>query len=287
MAQRKEENSSVLIWLHWIGVLYVCLIAFALVVATGGAMISYLPWLDLVVSTANGPIQIGPNLQMIGTGLALVLLVYLPSSLRVLKLEASHREFAMTMEDVTKAYIASHEADRSDLFNLSSEFDSVRERINHMRDHPELAKLEPAVLDVAAQMSHVTRDLAAVYSDEAVTRAKSILRQRQVELEEFTDHLSMARRQTDEIKRWTQQMEVEGNVADAQLAQLRQDLSEILPSLGLKVIRGPKPKPELQAKLVDDTKRIEKGNIVAIADESSNAPKVKLPPNKNDSAAAE
>ncbi|MGB0799434.1 MAG: DNA repair protein [Planktomarina sp.] len=287
MSQKSNEQNSTMIWLHWIGVIYVSMIAGALVVVTAAAMINFLPWLDLVVSTSRGPSQIGPNVQMIATGLALVLLVYLPSSLRVLKLEASHREFAMTMDDVSKAYLASHEGDREGLFNLSSEFDSVRERINHMRDHPELAKLEPAVLDVAAQMSHVTRDLAAVYSDEAVTRAKSILRQRQVELEEFTDHLSMARRQTDEIKRWTQQMQVEGNVADAQLSQLRQDLSEILPTLGLKVIRGPKvqPKPELEAKVVNPPKQIEQGNIVAIADDAN--PKPAKDSNRRGSEAAQ
>ncbi len=275
------EKNTVLIWLHWVGIVYVGLVALVLVAATGAAMLKIIPWFDILVPKGDGSwLQMGPTIQIILTGMAMILVTYLPSSLRVLKLEAEHRDFNLTMEDVSKAYIASHEADRAGLFNLSSEFDSVRERINHMRAHPELSKLEPAVLDVAAQMSHTSRELAEVYSDEAVDRAKTVLRQRQIELEEFSDQLALARRQTDEVKRWIQQLEVEGSVTDNQLAQLKQDLAEILPSVGLKVIRGPKQpmQPAIEASSADAMPAAledQSQNVVSLQDDAPSTAKLK------------
>ena len=74
------------------------------------------------------------------------------------------------MTDVSRAYGAVHAADRSDDFRLSNEFDSVRERPAYLRDHPDLSSLESSVLEVAAQMLHVSNELAEVYSNDRVTR---------------------------------------------------------------------------------------------------------------------
>ncbi|MGB1236048.1 MAG: DNA repair protein [Planktomarina sp.] len=291
MSKKNIEQNPALIWLHWVGIVYVALMASCLVAATGAAMLELMPWFDILIPTTRGAIQMGPTIQILSTGMIMVLVMYLPSSLRVLKLEAAHRDFNLTMDDVTKAYAASHEADRAGVFNLSSEFDSVRERINHMRQHPELSKLEPAILDVASQMSHVSRDLADVYSDEAVDRAKTVLRQRQLELEEFSDQLALARRQTDEVKRWVQQLEVEGSVSENQLGQLKQDLAEILPAVGLKVIRGPKQpiKPAIEADTAVQTEMTQledhSQNIVTMSDDKKSKAKVKIFRDKESRAA--
>ena len=42
------------------------------------------------------------------------------------------------MEDIARAYHLCHTADRAGVFTLSSEFDSVRERLAYQRDHPDL-----------------------------------------------------------------------------------------------------------------------------------------------------
>ena len=62
---------------------------------------------------------------------------------RVMRLENSHRSFRVTMWDVAQAYQAAHAADRDGCFRLKSEFDSVRERLEHLRRHPDLGVLEP------------------------------------------------------------------------------------------------------------------------------------------------
>ena len=87
-----------------------------------------------------------------------------------------------TLTDITRAYGAVHAADRGDAFRFSTEFDAVRERLAYLRDHPDLSSLEPALLEVAAQMSHISKELAEVYSDERVNRARSFLEQRQYEV---------------------------------------------------------------------------------------------------------
>jgi len=102
-----------------------------------------------------------------------------------------------------------------------------------MRDHPDLAGLEPAILDVAAQMSHESHDLAEVYSDEAVTRAKDFLKQRQEETDRFVEQLSMAEHATDELRRWSMDLKEEDETVAARLEVLEKDLAEILPNIGL------------------------------------------------------
>lgn len=109
--------------------------------------------------------QVGP------TALALLLCVCLPANARIMALETSHRRFNMGMQDVARAYALAHGADRAGLFRLSSEFDAVRERLIYRRDHPDLGSLEPDLLEVAAQMPHVSQELAEICSDEKVARA--------------------------------------------------------------------------------------------------------------------
>merc|ERR1712173_435973 len=107
-----------------------------------------------------GPVEnAGMYAQLALTVLAVGLCFFLPTNRRVMQLETSHRQFNVGMQDVARAYAAVHAADRAETFQMSSEFDSVRERLAYLRDHPDLATLEPAVLEMAAQMSHVARDL--------------------------------------------------------------------------------------------------------------------------------
>lgn len=248
MAHRPQEprKRGFWAWLHVrlqiIGFLYLGVALIAAVFVAFMAAFGLMPWLEVPLEIGGQAYaNAGMVLQLAGTGVLFAMMFFLPGALRVLHLENSHRSFHMTMEDVTRAYLTAHEADRAGVFSMSSEFDAVRERMIFMREHPDLIALEPALIDVAAQMSQTSRDLAAIYSDEKMARARSVLRQRQEELIDFQDHLEMAKKTTAEIRRWVNQLEIEESITDSQVAQLKTDLAEVLPGLGLKVIKSAKP----------------------------------------------
>lgn len=207
-----------------------------LVLAALGAALGLLPWLDLPLSFGDTPVpQAGAGLQLGLTGLFLLLCLYLPANARMARLESAHRSFAMGVEDVARAYRMAHSADRTGLFTLSAEFDSVRARMEALRKHPDFGHLEPELLQLAAQMSHETRELARSYSDVKVARAKAFLQQRQEEVQALTDRLAIARHTCDELRRWLTDIEAEERQAQQQLKRLEADLREILPGLGYAV----------------------------------------------------
>ena len=136
------------------------------------ASIGLIPWLEIPVSVNGEPIAQAGMLTQIGVTTILLLMCFLvPTSQRVMKLEHAHHAFSIRMEDVAQAYIIAHADDRKGLFNCRSEFDAVKERLTHLRAHPDLSGLEPDILEVAAQMSRISEELAQVYSDEHVDRA--------------------------------------------------------------------------------------------------------------------
>lgn len=197
------------------------------------------PWLGVSLSWGTDPVaQAGMWVQIGLTTLAVMLMAFLPSNARIMALENSHRRFQIGMEDVARAYHIAHAADRSGTFRLSSEFDAVRERLAHLRTHPDLDSLEPALLEIAAQMSHVSRELAEVYSDENVARARAFLHQRQQEVERFDARLAQAKSVANELRHWLHQVELEESVAASQLERLRVELDAVLPDLGIETVVG-------------------------------------------------
>lgn len=192
------------------------------------------PWLELSARYGGVPLPwAGMALQIGFTLFCLGLCFFLPASRRVMRLERSHRDFHISMEDVARAYRASHAADRAGLFRASSEFDSVRERITHLRNHPDLGALETGVLEVAAQMSHEARDLARIYSADKVARAREFLRQRQEEAAQMEDAIKTARVTCDELRHWLIEVQTEEALAKRHLVRLESDLLELLPQLGI------------------------------------------------------
>lgn len=219
-------------------------IAFSVVVlgATLAAAFGFAPWLSFTASYGETAVPYaGMITQLFLAALSVSLCFYLPSNRRILELEKSHRNFHISMNDISRAYLAAHKADKEQMFTLSSEFDSVRERIMHLRDHPELHTLEPSVLEVASQMSHEARDLADVYSDEKVARARTFLRQRQQEIESYREQISLAQKTCVDLKRWSQQVNVEDSVVSTQMQRLEADLAEILPLIGYEMTDAPEP----------------------------------------------
>lgn len=192
----------------------------------------YAPWLEMTATFGGvGYPQAGQIVQIGGTSLLIGLCAFLPANARIMALETSHRRFHIGMEDVARAYRAAHAADREGAFRLKSEFDSVRERMAYLRDHPDLAELEPSVLEIASQMSHISRDLASTYSDSSLERARDFLIQRQQEIEDFNTRLDSAKASAAEMRVWIDKVELEESVAKAQLDRLQAELSDILPEL--------------------------------------------------------
>ena len=205
----------------------------ASVLLTGLSLGGVLPWLQLDVSFGGQAVPYaGMAVQILFTLLLVSLLVFLPSNARVLRLERTHRDFRVNLNDIAEAYSIAHASDRSGVFALSEEFETVRERLHHLRNHPDLGNLEPEILEIAAKMSFVSRDLATVYSDENVARARAFLTQRQEEIARYANYLNAARRTCAELKRWTEDVKAEERQVKRQVARLDADLQEILPKLG-------------------------------------------------------
>lgn len=189
------------------------------------------PYIPLSYEGAHVP-HAGAALQLGFTALLCLVCLLFPANRRMARLERSHRSFAMGVEDVARAYRLAHAADRAGVFALSGEFEAVRARLEHLRKHPDLAHLEPELLQLAAQMSFASRDLARTYSDDRVARAQGFLKQRQEEAEAMADRIALARRTVDELRRWLTDVESEERKAEVQIKRLEADLREILPQLG-------------------------------------------------------
>ncbi|WP_233193038.1 DNA repair protein [Acidimangrovimonas sediminis] len=205
----------------------------AAIAASAMAALGQWPWLqfearfgDTTFAAAGTWAQIGLTAFLVG------LCFFLPANGRMMRLERSHRDFRISIDDVTTAYAAAHAADRDGAFALSSEFESMRARMEHLRHHPDLSHLEPELLQLAAEMSHISRDLARVYSDEKVARAKTFLVQRQQEVDSLREKLKLAQYACDELKRWMADIEADETDAARQIARLESDLRDVLPGLG-------------------------------------------------------
>jgi hypothetical protein len=219
--------------LQTLGQVVVVGLALALAAASLAAAFGLIPWPQIALFFGGQALpQAGMWLQLGLTALLIMLTFYLPANARMARLERSHRSFAMGMQDVAQAYRQAHAADRAGVFALSGEFESMRARMEHLRKHPDFQHLEPELLQLAAQMSLETRDLARAYSDIKVNRAKDFLRQRQQEIDHLTERLGLARTICDELRRWSTDLQAEELQAQAQLKRLEADLKEILPQLG-------------------------------------------------------
>lgn len=220
------------------------------------AALGVLPWVVLPLEWNGTALPAAGIYAQIGlTGFALSLCFFLPTNGRMMRLEDSHRSFQLGVDDITRAYHAAHAADRDGLFRTGDAFDDMRARIGFMRAHPDLGRLEPEILDVAAKMSHISRDLADAYSDERISRARSFLKERQYEIDQFNDRLAHAKAIQSEFSEWITRIELDENVARAQMERLVDELETMLPEFST----GAAAMPALQhtAKVTQLPKRAE------------------------------
>ncbi|WP_341214174.1 DNA repair protein [uncultured Limimaricola sp.] len=240
--------------MQMIAMMTLAIAATAAAAATIAAALGYLPWLELTARFGETSLPwAGMALQIFLTVLLVTLVFFLPSAGRVLALEHSHRHFRISMDDVARAYHVAHTADRAGVFTMSSEFDAVRERLAFLRDHPDLGHLEHDVMEVAAQMGEQSRDLADIYSDEKVSRARKFLAQRQEDAERQQERIIEALHVCREMKRWADQVELEESVVASQLAQLDDQLQTMLPELGFE---APRRAEATDAVMPDDAPKV-------------------------------
>ncbi|WP_420586933.1 DNA repair protein [Ruegeria sp.] len=214
----------------------ICAAALAAVSATVLAAFGVLPWLSMQAGFGTGPVtDAGMYIQIGLTALILMLAFYLPANARMMALENTHRKFDLNMHDIAEAYQMAHAADREGLFMMSSEFDAVKERMGFLRHHPDLQTLEPQILELAAQMSQISHELAETYGDAKVSRARLFLQQRQEEIEQFQGRIEEAQVIQNELRQWTRDVEMEESIARSQLARLRDELFELLPELSVQL----------------------------------------------------
>lgn len=228
----KSTISFLQVLMQRLALLLLVAIAVFMTAYTVACWFGFADWLSLAVTLGDTAYpQAGPLLQGTITALAVGLCFFVPTNARVMALETSHRRFQIGMTDVAQAYRVAHTADRKGVFQLKSEFDSVRERMAFLREHPDLSELEPSVLEIASQMSHLSRDLASVYSDRNVARARDFLIQRQQEIEDFNLRLESAKAVATEMRQWLDRVEMDEAVAESQLGRLCDELTELLPEL--------------------------------------------------------
>lgn len=219
--------------MHFIAMVVLAIVALAAIAYTLASAFGVMPWLTFSATFGEWSMpQAGMVVQIALTVILASLLFFMPSANRIIALERSHRKFQVSMEDVARAYHLCHTADRAGVFTMSSEFDAVRERLSYLRDHPDLDSLEPQLMELAAQMSQQSRELADIYNDEKVARAKTFLRQRQEEAERQQQLIVEAHHALRDIRKWSQQVELEESVVASQLSQLEEQLEATLPALG-------------------------------------------------------
>ena len=219
--------------LHVTALFVVAVFAMAALTYTGLCIVGSADWLQLQASIGGVAYpNAGPWIQGGLTAMLAAMAFFLPTTARMMALETSHRNFHISMDDVARAYHDVHAADRAGVFTLSSEFDAVRERLAYLRDHPDLSTLEAGVMEVAAQMSVQSKHLAEIYSAERVARAKAFLRQRQQAAEEQQERIMEAMHICEQIRTWSDQVEIEEARVASQLAYLDDRLQSTLPLLG-------------------------------------------------------
>lgn len=215
-------------WALFIGMTVITLAAILASAALFAAAAGALPWPAIPISIAGSEtFDIGPP-ALLGLCLVLVsLCAFLPAAIRVRRLEATHRDFALRMEDVARAYWAAHRADRTGIFRLEREFDAVRERALFLANHPDLGELDHSLVELASQMSTESRELARIYSDEKVARARDTLARRTEDVVRLERQIEAAHGVCTQLKRDLDAVEVEEAVIRSRLARLDAELAEL------------------------------------------------------------
>jgi hypothetical protein len=206
----------------------------------GLAWAEVVSWPVLTVTLANGTVHnamyyVSYAVSVIG----LLIFSLVPGSKRVLRLEQTHREFKISMNDVAAAFYMAFTADRNNMFMLPEKFDGTRERFEFLKSLPEFADFEPEILTLAAQMSYQARQLAKAFSTETVARAEDFLRQRKHELDRGEERVQTAQAILERVRSEARALALSEQIQDSQITRIIEAIHEQLAPLGFQVIAKP------------------------------------------------
>ncbi len=184
------------------------------------------PWLSITAAFGGTTLPwAGPAFQIGVTVLLVAVAAFLPSSLRVARLEHSHRLFEIDMDDITKAYRAAHMADRAEMFEMRREFDAVRERYKFLKEKTNLSEIDDQLLIIGAQMSEQSRDLAERFSDRRVARVREGLERRREDVDTMEARLDEIQAKAVKLARMRDDVEIDNDQLEARIDALRAELN--------------------------------------------------------------
>lgn len=112
-------------------------LALLLVASSRAAAFGLMPWPPLALFFGGAALPNAGMWLQLGLTLLLILMTfYLPANTRMARPERSHRSFAIGMDDVAQAYRQTHAADRTGVFAVSGEFESMRTRMKQLCPPP-------------------------------------------------------------------------------------------------------------------------------------------------------
>ncbi len=207
-------------------------IAIMLAGLTIGSALGYLPWPQIPLSLGRFTLPDAGKWLQIGLTFLLILQSFLllptPRGIHV----GAPPRLDVGIEDIARAYRIAHSADRSNGFPMASEFESMRARMEYLGRHPDLSRLEPELLRLAAMMSQESKPLADAFSDEKIARAQDFLDRRQAEAQALSDRLGRARAICRSLRNRIDEIEEEEETSRAGLEKLDEELRALLPALG-------------------------------------------------------
>lgn len=167
---------------------------------------------------------------------------------RAIKLENSHRNFHIGMDDVEMAFLQAFAADKAGMFRLPNLFDAVRERMLHLRNLPDLQGFEPDILALAAQMSQVSAKVAQAFSEEKVAHAQAFIAQRLDEVVRLERQITTLRELKASIKKQALTITTDKAALDKEAEATWNEIVQILASLGYSVAETSSNVTRLEAK---------------------------------------
>ena len=146
----------------------------------------------------------------------------------MLEFHLERRDFSLQLEDVQEAFATLFAYDREGVFTLPGEYDAIRERIRAARNHPDLLQMNGEVLEVAAELSYVLRDLAATYSTERVKDARDAIKTAHQRVAELEERVKIIKAVEEEVRREVVPLEMDKSIAESELRRSCHGIADIL-----------------------------------------------------------
>ena len=216
------------VWGHRLALAILLLVTVITVTYPILAALGMLEWVKIPIIYGGTEYDIGAHVSIALALVFIALCAIVPSSARVLKLEVSHRDFRITMDDVKESFKQVFEEDRRGIFTLPGEFDGVRERMDTLLADPTLGDHDRNILVLAAQMGQASKELAEAFSEENVQRARESLEHRLQDIKQAEELIEKADTVSQELQGKLQSIQMQEGAQQEVAQQLIDELETIL-----------------------------------------------------------